>query len=138
MKLMKRNIPVQILRLLENMLFICHSCVKWENMQSAFFTVAYGVRQGSVFAPFLFAVYLDDLCEMCGFDRGRFIIVYADDILLLCLYVTDLEKLVHLCVTTLLLKLLCLCNIPVFTVLLLFHLGSFSRFMCIFVSIFCK
>jgi len=30
------------------------------------FTVAYGVHQGSVLAPFLFAVYLDNLCEMCG------------------------------------------------------------------------
>jgi len=48
----KSNIPVQILSLLENMLFICHKCVKWENIQSAFFTVAYGVRQGSVLAPF--------------------------------------------------------------------------------------
>ena len=34
---------------------------------------------------------------MCGFDRGRFIIVYADDILLLSPSVMDLEKLVHLC-----------------------------------------
>jgi len=33
---------------------------------------------------------------MCGFDRGRFIIVYADDILLLSPSVMDLEKLVHL------------------------------------------
>jgi len=67
------------------------------NIQSAFFTVAYGVRQGFVLAPFLFAGYLDNLCEMCGFDRGRFIIVYADDILLLSPSVIDLEKLVHLC-----------------------------------------
>jgi len=39
---------------------------------------------------------------MCGFDRGQFIIVYADDILLLdilllSLSVMDFEKLVHLC-----------------------------------------
>jgi len=39
------------------------------------------------------------------------------------------------CVTTLLLKLLCVCNIPVITVLLLFHLGSF---LCVFGSIFRK
>jgi len=45
----------------------------------------------------LFAVYLDDLYEMCGFDRGRFIIVYADDILLLSPSVVDFKKLVHLC-----------------------------------------
>ena len=34
---------------------------------------------------------------MCGFDRGRFIIVYADDILLLSPSVVDFKKLVHLC-----------------------------------------
>jgi len=37
-KLIKRNIPVQILHLLENMIFVCHthSCAKLENIQSAF------------------------------------------------------------------------------------------------------
>ena len=35
-KLMKSNIPVHNLRLVENALFICHGCVKWENIQSAF------------------------------------------------------------------------------------------------------
>jgi len=59
-KLMKRNVPVQVLGLLENMLFDCHSCVKWENVYSDFFTVMFGVRQGSVLAPFLFAVFLYD------------------------------------------------------------------------------
>jgi len=31
-----------------------------------------------VLAPFLFAVYLDNWCEMCVFDRSRFSIVYAE------------------------------------------------------------
>ena len=45
-KLMKRNVPIQLLGLLENMLFDCHSCVKWENVYSDFFTVMFGVRHG--------------------------------------------------------------------------------------------
>ena len=64
-KLMKRNVPIQLLGLLENMLFDCHSCVKWENDYSDFFTVMFGVRQGSVVAPFLFAVFLNELSDTC-------------------------------------------------------------------------
>ena len=44
--LMKRNIPVKFLHLLESMIFVCYSCVKWANIQSDFFSVMYGVRQG--------------------------------------------------------------------------------------------
>jgi len=47
LQLMTRNVPVQLLGLLENMLFDCHSCVKWENIRSDFFTV---IGQGSVSA----------------------------------------------------------------------------------------
>jgi len=57
----------------------------------------YGVRQGSVFVPFLFAIYLDDLSEICTPNCGRFIILYADDILLMTYSVVDLEKLIRLC-----------------------------------------
>jgi len=71
---MKRNVPIQLLGLLENMLFDCHSCVKWENVYSDFFTVIFGVRQGSVLAPFLFAVFLDELSDTCNLDHNRFIV----------------------------------------------------------------
>jgi len=50
-----------------------------------------------VLAPFLFAIFLDDLSEICTTNCGRFIILYADDILLLSYSVVDLEKLIRLC-----------------------------------------
>ena len=75
------------------MLFDCHSCVKWENVYSDFFTVMFGVRQGSVLAPFLFAVFLNEsLSDACNLDRNRFIVVYADDILLISLSKCKLRK----------------------------------------------
>jgi len=80
--------------LLENMLCDCHSCVKWKNVYSDFFTVMFGVRQGSILAPFLFAVFIDELSDTCNLDRNRFIVVYADDILLIYPSVVNL---IHLC-----------------------------------------
>jgi len=57
----------------------------------------FGVRQGSALAPFLFAVFLNELSDTCNLDRNRFIIVYADDILLISPSVVNLENLIHLC-----------------------------------------
>jgi len=82
-KLMQKNIPFQLLRLLEDIICVCFSCVKWGEIRSTFFSVMYCVRQGSVLAPFLFAIYLDDLSEICTPNCGRFITLYADDILLM-------------------------------------------------------
>jgi len=77
---MKRKITVKLLNILESLFSQCYSCVKWDNLMSAFFEIQFGVRQGSVLSPFLFAVYVDDLCKLCIEDRMRFIFVYADDI----------------------------------------------------------
>jgi len=55
------------------------------------------VRQCSVLSPFLFAIYVDDLCALCKPGSNLYIIVYADDILLLAPTVTALEKLLHEC-----------------------------------------
>jgi len=61
---MKRNIPVQLLEALENLISCCHSYVKWNNVWTSVLKINFGVRQGSVLSPFLFAVYLDDLSRL--------------------------------------------------------------------------
>jgi len=75
-----------------------YSCVKWENIWSDFFAVTFGVRQGSVLAPFLFAIYLDELSDICIPKIVVVLLLYiADDILLISHSVVDLENFVHLC-----------------------------------------
>ena len=68
-----------------------------------------GVRQGGVLSPVLFAVYVDSMlqalaesklgCRVSGFMCSYF--MYADDIILVTASLTDLQKLVNLCVNEL-------------------------------------
>jgi len=38
-KLIKRKIPVKLLNILESLFSQCYSCVKWDNLMSAFFGI---------------------------------------------------------------------------------------------------
>jgi len=93
-KLMERKIPTVLLELLENLFRDCYSCVKWNNVMSGFFVINFGVRQGSVLSPYLFAVYINDVDLSC---IGCHVIMYADDIILIASSITELENLLHKC-----------------------------------------
>ena len=96
-KLMNRLIPNELLMLLESWLSGCYACVKWANVWSCVFSLEFGVRQGSVLSPFLFAIYVDDLAKSCSSIFGSFIVLYADDILLLAPTLCQLQKLLTNC-----------------------------------------
>jgi len=66
-KLMKRNIPVQLLHIVENLFTSCLTSIKWFDSWSAEFMVQFGVRQGSVLSPFLFAILVDDIAALDNF-----------------------------------------------------------------------
>ena len=98
-KLMKRHklIPVPILEIIENLFLGCCTCIKWGNSWSTVFQIESGVSQGSVLSTFLFAIYLDDLAALSKPNCNLYIILYADDILLLAPTVTALENSLHDC-----------------------------------------
>jgi Reverse transcriptase (RNA-dependent DNA polymerase) len=64
---------------------------------SNFFKIEYGVRQGSVLSPHLFALYLNDIVKRLNKSQRLFIILYADDILLLEPSVSEPQILFYLC-----------------------------------------
>jgi len=97
LKLMKKLVPNELLNILECWLSRCYSCVKWYDAWSYPFIVNFGVRQGSVLSPFLFAIYVDDLTRSPLLTRGMFIVLYADDILLIAPSVCMLDKLLKIC-----------------------------------------
>ena len=68
-KLIKRNVPMCIVRLLLSWYRQRTMQVKWGTNSSSPFTVTNGVRQGGVLCPYLFAVYLDELSIQLGSAR---------------------------------------------------------------------
>jgi len=55
-KLMTRHIPNELLSVLENWRGNCHTCIKCNAATLKFIKIHFGVRQGSVLFPYLFAV----------------------------------------------------------------------------------
>ena len=90
-KLMERNLPPIVIRVLVYAYEEQEGCIKLVGMKSATFRITNGTRQGSVLSPILFAVYLDGLlldlknlgvgCHVAGVWYGA--AGYADDLILL-------------------------------------------------------
>ncbi len=104
-KLLKRNIPHVIIRLLMFWYITQTFVVKWGGTLSDSFKVTNGVRQGGILSPVLFSVYIDELSGRlsnskigCVLNSVYFNhIVYADDTVLLAPSPTALQRLVDIC-----------------------------------------
>ena len=62
---MKRSLPVNFIDLIDNWLKRSFSRVKWDNMFSKIYTTKTGVHQGSVLAPMLFSIAINDTIRAC-------------------------------------------------------------------------
>ena len=90
-KLIKRNMPLPIVRFLVNWYSTQQLSVRWNGTLSRPFGTLNGVCQGGVLSPLLFSLYLDDLlvdlknadigCHYVGMFVGA--LAYADDLTLL-------------------------------------------------------
>jgi hypothetical protein len=104
-KLIKRGVPILIVRLLSFWYNTQEFCVKWGMSTSVFFTTTNGVRQGGILSPKLFAVYIDDLSMVLNALKvGCYIdftcvnhLFYADDMCLLAPSALGLQLLVNVC-----------------------------------------
>ena len=83
-KLMKRGLPLPFLNLLKTWLFSSSCRVRWDSFLSAEFTLRTGLNQGSVLAPALFSVYVNDIMINCNKSCLGYILLYADDIIAVC------------------------------------------------------
>jgi hypothetical protein len=105
-KLLHRNVPYVIVRVLcfwyANQLFY----VKWGHVMSASFNVTCGVRQGGILSPVLFNVYIDSLSvKLRSVSSGCYInsvsynhLIYADDTVLLAPSPKALQTLINVCI----------------------------------------
>ena len=104
-KLYKRNVNLQIIRLLLFWYYNQRFCVRWGHIYSTSFFVSNGVRQGGIMSPILFNVYMDDLsiiinksdlgCHLGGVSVNN--LLYADDTCILAPSPSALQRLLKLC-----------------------------------------
>ena len=100
-KLMKRNVPMCIVRLLLSWYRQQTMQVKWGTNHSSPFTVTNGVRQGGVLSPYFFAVCLDEISIQLGSARVGCTVrntvvnhlMFADDICVFSPSISGLQSL---------------------------------------------
>ena len=104
-KLMNRNVPVNLLMLFEYCFANSRSCVRRGSNSSQFYKLTAGVQQGGAPSPCLFALYVNDVIikvTSCGISCHLGfacvnIILYANDILLLAPSISSLQSLLYIC-----------------------------------------
>ena len=104
-KLIKRKVPLFIVRLLIVWYSLQRMHIRWGNTFSTSFRVSNDVKQGGIISPVLFNVYMNDLS--CALNRsniggrigGEIVnhLSYADDLCLICLSSAGMQKLLNVC-----------------------------------------
>ena len=104
-KLVKKCVPLFIIKLLCFWYTHKKMVVRWGTTISTQFTVANGVKQGGIISPILFNMYMDDLSialnnsGIGGYLGDAFLnhLCYADDICLISLSSSGMQQLLNIC-----------------------------------------
>ena len=104
-KLIERDIPPFVIRLLMFWYTEQLFCVRWGNTTSSNFHVKNGLRQGGILSPIFFNVFIDELsiqltssntgCKLLGMTMNH--LMYADDMTLIATSAKGLQSLLHTC-----------------------------------------
>ena len=99
--LLKRELPVLIIRILANLYTNNFVCIYWGGTTTDYFSVINRVKQGAVLSPILFCVYIDDLLLLLskagvGCYIGQHFVgalAYADDLVIIAPTASALRRL---------------------------------------------
>ena len=104
-KMMDRNVPANCILLLACWYEKSIISVRWGHSSSYFVSLETGVRQGSILSPKLFALFGDEVlvrlnqrglgCHIKGLCFNAK--MYADDLLLISISITDLQQMIVIC-----------------------------------------
>ena len=103
--LLKRNLPIGIVRLLLDSYTRQQACTVWDQQKSSFFNITNGVKQGGVISSTMFTIYIDQLllrlkklgigCHIHGKYMGS--LGHADDVTLLSPSIRGLNRMLSIC-----------------------------------------
>ena len=101
--LIKRKIPLYIVRIIHHWYTRQRICVRWGTYVTKFFSSSNGVRQGGILSPKLFNIYMDRLSnELSSVYIGCILkqqvinhLIYADNIVIFSPSIKGLQCLVH-------------------------------------------
>ena len=103
--LLNRKICPTVLRLIMHMYVNQKILIRWYQLMSHTWAISNGVRQGGVLSPILYSVYVDNLIRIlrdskigCMYNNEYMgIFAYADDISVLCLILSGIQKMLQIC-----------------------------------------
>jgi len=103
--LIKRGCPLGLVTVLLNWFGKIYTCIRWNNILSTPVQLKSGVGQGSILSPSFIAIFVDGLFDKLEDTRpGCFVngvcvdaIMYANDLVIMALTVSDLRILLNHC-----------------------------------------